>query len=281
MKSEISETYENDTSLISGVTEKLEELMIPCLRVMSSRKPHIVRYLLTKKLHSIVQCRHSMFERVYNIKPRIAEKLLSCGYKKLSRFGRWCPVKLMDDCWMPTDYSSGVPSFPAIYRQHIYFMSSADARNQFALNPLAYLCQPSPKPVVPIRIAIIGPPKSGKSTLARRFAEEFGVMRLSIGEALRWVLSNQPNTELSKCIQSYLLNGLTVPDECAVQALAVVLMSKVCRTRGYVLDGFPVKKIQLYYMEQHNIIPVKVIELQINGNDCADRATADRYSKDR
>ena len=31
-------------------------------------------------------------------------------------------------------------------------------------DPLTFLCQPSPKPVVPIRMAIIGPPKSGKST---------------------------------------------------------------------------------------------------------------------
>jgi hypothetical protein len=68
--------------------------------------------------------------------------------------------------------------------------------------------------------------------VARRFAEEFGVMRLSAGEALRWVLCNQPNTDLSKCIQSYLFNGFTVPDECTVQALEVVLMSTNCRTRG-------------------------------------------------
>lgn len=56
------------------------------------------------------------------------------------------------------------PTFPALYRQHVYFLSSADARTQFMLNPLAFLCQPSPKPVVPIRIAVVGPPKSGKTT---------------------------------------------------------------------------------------------------------------------
>ena len=32
------------------------------------------------------------------------------------------------------------------------------------MDPMTYLTQPSPKPVVPIRMAIIGPPKSGKST---------------------------------------------------------------------------------------------------------------------
>jgi len=50
---------------------------------------------------------------------------------------------------------------------------------------------------------------------------------------------------------------------------------------SFVLDGYPVKKIQIDYMEQRNIIPVQVIELEISGTDCADRATADRYSKDR
>ena len=56
------------------------------------------------------------------------------------------------------------PTFPALYRQHVYFLSSAEARTQFMANPLAFLCQPSPMLVVPIRIAIVGPPKSGKTT---------------------------------------------------------------------------------------------------------------------
>ena len=30
-------------------------------------------------------------------------------------------------------------------------------------DPMTYLVQDSPKPVVPIKIAIIGPPKSGKT----------------------------------------------------------------------------------------------------------------------
>jgi adenylate/nucleoside-diphosphate kinase len=134
---------------------------------------------------------------------------------------------------------------------------------------------------VPIRLAIVGPPKSGKSTLARRFAAEYGVMRLSIGEAMRTVLCTQPNTELALCIRAYLVEGQTVPDELAVQALEVVLMDVKCRTRGYILDGYPVTKSQVVLMEQRNIIPVKIIELEIDGRDCADRATSDRYSKDR
>jgi len=48
-----------------------------------------------------------------------------------------------------------------------------------------------------------------------------------------------------------------------------------------VLDGYPLTKTQVMLMEQRNIIPVCVIELEVDARDCADRATADRYSHDR
>lgn len=70
--------------------------------------------------------------------------------------------------------------------------------------------------------------------MAKRFAEDFGLMRLSVGEAIRSVLANQPNTELARCIELYLYQGLTVPDECAVQALEVTMMDVQCQTRGQV-----------------------------------------------
>ena len=49
----------------------------------------------------------------------------------------------------------------------------------------------------------------------------------------------------------------------------------------YVLDGYPLTKAQVMLMEQRNIIPVRIIELDTDARDCADRATDDRYSKNR
>ena len=71
-------------------------------------------------------------------------------------------------------------------------------------------------------------------TVARRIAVDYGAMRLSIGEALRTVLDSQPRTDLARSILAHLLDGRTVPDELAVQALEVVLMDMKCKTRGYV-----------------------------------------------
>jgi len=57
------------------------------------------------------------------------------------------------------------PTYPVIYNQHIYFLSSVDSRNKFTVDPRKYLDRrPQVKPVVPIQIAIVGPPKSGKTT---------------------------------------------------------------------------------------------------------------------
>lgn len=77
--------------------DTMEELLIPKIEVDSSRKPHIVRYILNKKLKSVVEARQSIFERVYPIGEKLAMKMLAVGYKQPSRFGRWCPVRVSDN----------------------------------------------------------------------------------------------------------------------------------------------------------------------------------------
>ena len=58
----------------------------------------------------------------------------------------------------------GQDACPVIYGPRIYFPASQDARERFMANPECYASVPSPGPAVPIRLAIVGPPKSGKST---------------------------------------------------------------------------------------------------------------------
>lgn len=56
------------------------------------------------------------------------------------------------------------PSFPVIHRNCIYFFTSKENRETFMKNPIKYIRQPKPKPTVPVKIAVVGPPKSGKTT---------------------------------------------------------------------------------------------------------------------
>ncbi|CAH1800208.1 unnamed protein product [Owenia fusiformis] len=278
IRNDLADVYDNDTNSLAVVQDVLEELLIPRIELDGGRKPHIIRYTLTKGLKNIVQYRHSIFERVYSISERMAKKMLQCGYKQPSRFGRWCPVQLHEgECIQPMQ-GLGYATYPCIYRQHIYYLSSPQARDEFVQDPMTFLKQPSPKPVVPVRVAVIGPPKSGKTTLAERFEEEYGLMRLSIGEALRLVVDTMPKSELARKINQHLQKGLTCPDELAVQALEVATTDMRCQTRGFVLDGYPMTKRQVELMTERSIIPVRVIELTLESKEVMVRGTEDRYS---
>ena len=149
---------------------------------------------------------------------------------------------------------------PLILNQYIYFFESKENRNTFMLNPLKYLRQPKPFPSLPVKVAVVGPPKSGKTTgethnsckifkkafllyfwssffsynspVAQSFAHKYGLARLSIGRTMRMVLETQENTDLAVQLKQLLSEGLVVPDELAIQCLEVVLLSSVCSTRG-------------------------------------------------
>ena len=83
---------------ITFLQDKLEEMLIPRYEIEGGKKPHIVKYMISKRLKNIVQYRHSLFERVYPISEKLAIKMLNAGYKQPSRFGRWCPVKVLFLC---------------------------------------------------------------------------------------------------------------------------------------------------------------------------------------
>lgn len=64
------------------------------------------------------------------------------------------------------------------------------------------------------------------------FAQKYGLVRLSIGSAMRMVLDKQENTDLAVQMKKHLSQGLVVPDELAIMCLEVAVMSLVCNTSG-------------------------------------------------
>ena len=59
---------------------------------------------------------------------------------------------------------SRVQCYPVVYHHNIVYLSSSDARQQFTIDPDRYLLQEIPGLPVSIKLAVLGPPKSGKST---------------------------------------------------------------------------------------------------------------------
>ena len=68
--------------------------------------------------------------------------------------------------------------------------------------------------------------------VANQMVSEFGLVRVTVGEALRYHLAQFPESHLTEQIKSYLLVGETVPDELCVAALERRMLEAECNTRG-------------------------------------------------
>ncbi|CAE1265244.1 AK9 [Acanthosepion pharaonis] len=276
---EITEQFEIESSKLTSVQESLEDAPIPRIMVDAGRRQHIVYYVLNRSLRPYVEYRQSIFERVYPLSEHMARQLLNNGYKQPSCLGCWCPVLLQENVSIQTINNSRNDRYPCIYRQHIYFLSSTEAREKFIKNPLAYLTKSTkPRPIVPMKLAILGPPKCGKTHLCNKFSEKYGVERLSLGVVTRRILETQPKSHLCSKIRSYLCKGLLLPDELAIEALEIVLLNMTCQTKGYVFDGFPLTKRQMELMTARKIIPVRVILLNIDSIEVIQRGAYDRLN---
>merc|ERR1712076_346526 len=89
IKGEGTERYEDENNKMQGVTEALDEFMIPKIEITAGRKVKRVRYLINSKLEKMVTCRDSIFERVYPVSLALAKRLLNSGHKHPSIFGKW------------------------------------------------------------------------------------------------------------------------------------------------------------------------------------------------
>jgi len=85
-----------------------------------------------------------------------------------------------------------------------------------------------------MRIALLGPPGSGKGTQAQRICEAFGLVHLASGDILRAVKAS--GSPLGQKLREFIDNGLLVPDDFMVELMRQNILGL---SRGFVLDGFP------------------------------------------
>ena len=71
-----------------------QEEYVPYTVVNAADKPRYVKNRLSKKLERFIKLRENLFERVYPIKPQLAQKLIDMGYLHFSKFGKFCPVSV-------------------------------------------------------------------------------------------------------------------------------------------------------------------------------------------
>ena len=75
----------------------------------------------------------------------------------------------------------------------MYSMSTSEALTQFMMNPRMYLNPPNPQ--IPCKICVLGPPFSGKSTLAKAIATKYDAM-VSSFECMQTTLNYSPRMDV-------------------------------------------------------------------------------------
>ncbi len=98
-----------------------------------------------------------------------------------------------------------------------------------------------------MRVIIIGPPGSGKSTQADAFAQCFRIPHISTGDMFREAF--KAGTIVGQKAKEFETSGGLVPDELTIEIVRERLNQTDCRN-GFLLDGFPRNVAQAYALDQ-------------------------------
>jgi len=100
-----------------------------------------------------------------------------------------------------------------------------------------------------MKIILLGPPGSGKGTVANKMQKELDIPVISTGVILREAIDG--NTELGKKVKSIMGKGELVPDYLIMKIIRKRVEQKDCKN-GYIFDGFPRNIEQARSLEKMN-----------------------------
>ncbi|KAI9101243.1 hypothetical protein DFS34DRAFT_592129 [Phlyctochytrium arcticum] len=210
--SEELETYiediDKEVSRITEIVSTIESIGdIPIIEIDASKTRRPVFAALKEKLRPFLEYRASLFSNGYKVNKKTADKLLELGVKDYSPFRlvrmlsmlvhlvvtfhatrKYCPVSAMETKYLRRD---AIGKFPVVFRNHIYYLSTKPARERFLQNTLEFVNQPAPPPLVRPTVFVLGPPKSGKTTLSTAIAKELGLIWLDVPLVCKTLLDGE------------------------------------------------------------------------------------------
>lgn len=95
-------------------------------------------------------------------------------------------------------------------------------------------------------LIILGPPASGRSTIAALLSQLLRMVHVSAGDLIKAHYSQQTTT--GKLFGPYLEKQLVPPDELVIPCILDRLRMEDCKEFGFILDGFP--RTGIYYFER-------------------------------
>lgn len=110
----------------------------------------------------------------------------------------------------------------------------------------------------------LGPPGSGKGTLASKLSERLNLPHLSTGDLLRSYI--QKETQEAKELASYLAQGKLAPPELFMK----IFTERLCEPEsqnGLILDGYPRTIAQAQFLDQQVMRPDQIVFIHVQLSD--------------
>jgi adenylate kinase family enzyme len=292
---EIVESLERYTTAGDASAGVLSEAHVPMFQLDGSRPVRALAAKAVRFLRPVLANRLSYTERPRAVSCPVAVRLLAAGMATLSAFQRWCPVShhagdKNGQGLLPLELDDEAHCFPVVYRKRLYVCASEERRAQFCANPLRYvfeavraggdakqLAAVVPPPPQPVRLAVVGPPKSGRSGVVRRLCDMLGTVRLTVALCVRWALRSRSHCEWMRKLHAQLSRGepLTLGSASVLRCVRERLWQPDVLTRGFVWDGVPLSVAEwerLFGSDGAGAIPARVIELQVGDMESMRRA---------
>ena len=128
-----------------------------------------------------------------------------------------------------------------------------------------------------MQLILLGPPGSGKGTLAADLVLKYEIPHISTGDIFR--LNIKDKTELGQRASSFISTGALVPDSITIAMVADRLSQPDCE-KGFLLDGFPRTLVQAEALNVMDSVVNRPIDLVINVK-CSDEIILKRLSNRR
>ncbi|MGL1894462.1 MAG: adenylate kinase [Spirochaetaceae bacterium] len=126
-----------------------------------------------------------------------------------------------------------------------------------------------------MNVIFLGPPGSGKGTIASKITKELEIPHISTGDLFRAAIKAE--NDLGLKIKSIIEAGDLVPDEVTIEVVKRRLEEKDTKD-GYILDGFPRTPKQAEALGEFSNVDT-VIDLSLNDEELIKRLSGRRVCK--